>query len=612
MERSSPPYRRAERPTGQPPPAPPLGRFGSRPQEHTDDCPPDDQSRQDRRNLPQHQQADRVNQPMEQPGRASRARTFYSATPKPAQQPAPFLDGAAHAWAAEEKPDEATGDAAGAPADEPDTSSVAPGGADGATPPFDARAAWQKTLGELQLQLAPSTYSTWLHDTWVSAYEDGEFLIATANTYARDWLQHRLRAVVKRTLKHVVGRTVEVNFVVLARPTNERPAEKGLEAAPLYRASVAEDAAAEISRGAAAAHPAPAQPARAARRGGMGNGSSQLNQAHTFDTFVVGNHNRFAYAAAQAISEKPGYKFNPLFLYGGVGLGKTHLLHAVGNALEATGHAVLYCTSEQFTNELISSIRSQSQEQFRNKYRELDVLLIDDIQFIGGKESTQEEVFHTFNHLHSAGRQVVLSSDRPPKALTTLMERLRSRFEGGIQVDISQPDFETRVAILQLKAQRLGAQVSLEVLKLIAERVDSNIRELEGALNHLVLQAHSTRLPLDVGMAAYALDNLAPERKPCSPPKVIELVSVRYQLPVEELVGQRRTKNVADARHIAMYLLREELGLSLPQIGQLLGHRDHTTVAHAIEKVGREAAGNDLMRRDLLALREQIYTPFIG
>jgi chromosomal replication initiator protein len=619
MERSSPDFRRAERQTGQPPPAPPLEQLGSRPQEPEAGCPPDSESRPSRHDLQNRQQGNRVNRPIDQPNPASRARTFYSPAPgstgetdKQAQRPVPPPNGATRAWEAE---DEATG----APSEEPDERSVAPFGADGATPVFDARAAWQKALGELQLQLAPSTYSTWLHETWVSAYEDGEFLIATANTYARDWLQHRLRAVVKRTLKHVVGRTVEVNFVVLARPSSDCPAGRMLEAAPLYRASAAEDAGAESSRGIQAAQPAAAalfgaagRPERTARREGMGNGSSQLNPAHRFDTFVVGNHNRFAYAAAQAISEKPGYNFNPLFLYGGVGLGKTHLLHAVGNALEATGHAVLYCTSEQFTNELISAIRSQSQEQFRNKYRELDVLLIDDIQFIGGKESTQEEVFHTFNHLHSAGRQVVLSSDRPPKALTTLVERLRSRFEGGIQVDISQPDFETRVAILQLKAQRMGNQVSLEVLKLIAERVDSNIRELEGALNHLVLQAHITRTPLDVGMAVYALDHLAPERKPCSPPKVLELVGARYQLPVEELVGQRRTKNVADARHVAMYLLREELGLSLPQIGQLLGNRDHTTVAHAIEKVGREVGANDLLRRDLLALREQIYTPFIG
>jgi chromosomal replication initiator protein len=593
MERHTPAFRRAERQTGQPPPAPPLELFSSRPQEQETD------------RLP----TDRSNQPMEQPRAPSRARTFFSPAeaPKQAQRPAPAVNGTASMRETEDE--DATGE-------EPDECSAAPCGADGAARAFDARAAWQKALGELQLQLASSTYSTWLHDTWVSAYEDGEFVIATANTYARDWLQNRLRAVVKRTLKHVVGCTVEVNFVVQARPANERPADRLLEATPLYQASAAEDAGAGGSRGvqpppSVASHPA-LRLERPARRGGMGNGNSQLNPLHTFDSFVVGNHNRFAYAAAQAISEKPGYKFNPLFLYGGVGLGKTHLLHAVGNALEATGHAVLYCTSEQFTNELISAIRNQSQEQFRNKYRELDVLLIDDIQFIGGKESTQEEVFHTFNHLQSAGRQVVLSSDRPPKALTTLMERLRSRFEGGIQVDISQPDFETRVAILQLKAQRLGSQVSLEVLKLIAERVDSNIRELEGALNALVLQAHITEMPLDVATAAYTLDNLAPERKPCSPPKVLELVSAHYGLPVEELVGQRRTKNVADARHVAMYLLREELGLSLPQIGQMVGNRDHTTVAHAIEKVGREVINNDLLRRDLLALREQIYTPFIG
>lgn len=470
-------------------------------------------------------------------------------------------------------------------------------------PPIDARAVWQKALSELQLQLASSTYFTWLHDTWVDGYEDGAFFIATANTYARDWLQHRLRSVVKRTLKNIVGHMVDVTFVVRPRQVVD---VDGAPAAPLYQQAEPLPSVLPLNV-APVAERAERTPAK---RGAAP--PSQINQNLTFDSFIVGKHNQFAFAAAQAIVDKPGQKFNPLFVYGGVGLGKTHLLHSIGNALQRRGFSPLYCTSEQFTNELISAIRGQNTEQFRNKYRALDVLLIDDIQFISGKESTQEEVFHTFNQLQSAGKQVVLSSDRPPKALLTLEERLRSRFEGGIQVDISQPDFETRVAILQSKAAQLQIVADIDVLKLVAERVDSNIRELEGALNHLVLQSHIYHTRLDVHLALTALDHLAPQRKPCSPQKVLELAASHFHLSTEDLTGTRRTKNIADARHVAMYLLREDNNLSLPQIGQLLGGRDHTTVGHGIDKIAHELMHDEARRRDVVLLRDKIYTPFIG
>jgi len=325
--------------------------------------------------------------------------------------------------------------------------------------------------------------------------------------------------------------------------------------------------------------------------------SIPVSPQHTFGTFVVGNHNRLAHAAASAVSENPGQSFNPLFIYGGVGLGKTHLLHAIGNNAQQNGSVMLYCTSEQFTNELIAAIRNQDTEAFRNKYRQTDILLIDDIQFIGGKESTQEEFFHTFNHLHSGGGQVVLSSDRPPKALATLEERLRSRFEGGLQTDISKPDFETRAAILQSKAARMKQPIPHNVLMLVAERVDSNIRELEGALNRLVIQAQLANADLNFALAKSILDNLAPQRTPCTPEKAVGIVAEHYQLLPENLVGRKRTKEVARARQVAMYLLREENGLSLPAIGDQLGGRDHST---------------EILRREVIVLRDKIYTPFIG
>jgi chromosomal replication initiator protein len=334
-----------------------------------------------------------------------------------------------------------------------------------------------------------------------------------------------------------------------------------------------------------------------------------FNPRYNFDTFVVGNHNRLAHAAAQSIVEQPGHRFNPLFVYGGVGLGKTHLLHAIGHAMTTLGMEVLYCSSEQFTNDLISAIRQQSTVEFRNRYRQVDLLLIDDIQFIGGKESTQEEFFHTFNHLHAGGRQVVISSDRPPKEIATLEARLRSRFEGGLQADISQPDLETRVAILQSKAQSINQTVSIEVLMLIAERVESNIRELEGALNRLIVQASLHNSQLNRAVAEGILDTLVPQRRPREASSVVQIVARHFGLTENDLLGRSRTKEIANARQLAMYLLREENGLSLIHIGDLLGGRDHSTVRHGVEKVAQDIERDEGVRREVVALREKIYEP---
>ncbi len=460
---------------------------------------------------------------------------------------------------------------------------------------FDPHAIWRMVLGELALQMPASTFDTWVRDTVVIGYEDGEFIIGMPNAYARDWLENRLRHTIKRSLSSIMHRAVQIQFRVRPRPVQESASAPFETAhAPLYQAVVEEPvvtnptnspnpahhtaprvagpahdlAAASLDAGdlgneehvEAASTPSPmhAQPAAAgaphAGRERIDEAplATQLNPYHNFETFVVGNHNRLAHAAALAIVDMPGQSFNPLFIYGGVGLGKTHLLNAIGNSLRQKGFRLIYCSSEQFTNELISSIRNQSTDQFRAKYRQADVLLIDDIQFIGGKESTQEEFFHTFNHLHAAGKQVVLSSDRPPKALPTLDDRLRSRFEGGLQTDIAQPDFETRVAILQSKANRMGVPVPYDVLLLVAERVDSNIRELEGALNRLSMQARLTNQTLNLALAKSLLENLAPQRLPCTPAAVVRIVAEHFGLRIEDLTGRKRTKEIANARQIAM------------------------------------------------------------
>lgn len=536
---------------------------------------------------------------------------------------------------------------------------------------IDPAAIWQAALNELALQMQPAIYDTWVRDTWVMGYEDGEFFIGIPNAYARDWLENRLRGKIKRTLTHLVGRSVQVTFRVMARPVQDAP---NAAPAPLYEMLPEEILPEEAVRNGVLhrqtphntmasnenpkksietpkdaaqdhAHRADAE-ARDKRReparwkesestaqgratspeegvpaNGYGRGatlsslperkdgllSSAINLAHTFETFVVGNHNRLAHAAASAIAEQPGQSFNPLFIYGGVGLGKTHLLHAIGNHAIARGYQMLYCSSEQFTNELIASIRSHSTDDFRNKYRHVDVLLIDDIQFIGGKESTQEEFFHTFNHLHAAGRQVVLSSDRPPKALATLEERLRSRFEGGLQTDISQPDFETRVAILQSKAAKVSIPIQLDVLMLVAERVDSNVRELEGTLNRIVMQARLFNSSVNLALAESILQNLAPQRTPRSPAMVIRTVAEHFHVTTDDLTGRSRTKDIAHARQVAMYLLREENALSLPAIGDQLGGRDHSTVRYGVEKITTDLDDDPVLRRDIMSLREKIY-----
>ena len=497
---------------------------------------------------------------------------------------------------------------------------------------LDPKDIWQKTLHELALQMPATTFETWVRDTSIIGYAEGEFTVGAPHAWARDWLQNRLRKKIKDILNQLTGRSVQVFFEVRPQPQKQPDSP---ESAPLYAnippaAPESKPQPAEVNP--APARPAPTPPSRtpaapsphrdtvqtptapvAARsdtaRSDTALQSGVFNPRYTFDTFVVGNHNRLAHAAAQSIVEQPGHRFNPLFVYGGVGLGKTHLLHAIGHAMSRQGLQVLYCSSEQFTNDLISAIRQQNTEEYRNKYRQVDLLLIDDIQFIGGKESTQEEFFHTFNHLHAAGRQVVISSDRPPKQIATLEARLRSRFEGGLQADISQPDLETRVAILQSKAQSIHQSISTDVLMLIAERVESNIRELEGALNRLIIQAPFHDRQLDRSVAESILDTLVPQRRPREAASVVQIVARHFNLTEEALLGRSRTKEIANARQLAMYLLREENGLSLINIGELLGGRDHSTVRHGVEKITQDIERDEGVRREVVALREKIYEP---
>jgi chromosomal replication initiator protein len=442
---------------------------------------------------------------------------------------------------------------------------------------MNAERVWDAALGQLQLEMPRATFDTWVRDAELLAYEDGTFIVGVQNAYARDWLEDRLRSTVCRVLTSVTGRSSAVRFVVWHGEMEE--------VQPSFET------------------PSPVPVPIAAN----GSAAKTLQSRYTFESFVVGPSNRLAAAAAQAVAESPARAYNPLFLYGGVGLGKTHLLHAVGNASASSGLQVLYVSSEEFTNDLINAIRNHTTDAFRDRYRNIDVLLIDDIQFIAGKESTQEEFFHTFNTLHGQDKQLVISSDRPPKALVTLEERLRSRFEWGLTADIQPPDYETRLAILRSKAERLGRKVPFEFLETIARRVQSNIRELEGALNRVLAYSDLSGLPLTADLVNSALSDLLPKGGSLTSEDIIKAVAEYFGVDQNRLFGKQRSRDIALPRQIAMYLIREETGASLPQIGEFLGGRDHTTILYGCEKISDQLETDDGLRRQIFSIKESLY-----
>jgi chromosomal replication initiator protein len=454
---------------------------------------------------------------------------------------------------------------------------------------MDAKHIWRAALGELQVALSPANFETWLRHTSLVDVDDTRFQIAVPNGFAKDWLDTRYRSLISQTLARIVGYSVTVEFVVRA------------------------DTAEVDGTAAHAAMTGPARDVRVepTRVGATENGSANLNARYTFSSFIVGSANRLAHAAALSVAERPGQAYNPLFLYGGVGLGKTHLMHAIGNAVIARfpRKKVVYATSEKFTNDFITSIQQGRIDDFRARYRRIDLLLVDDIQFIADKERTQEEFFHTFNAIHDEGKQIVLSSDRPPKQITTLEERLRSRFEWGLIADLTVPDLETRIAILRAKAEESAIPVASDAIEFVARKVVSNVRELEGALNRVVAYASMSGQPISVELAGAVLSNVLynPKKRHITPEKISRAVAEYYGVALDALRGQKRDRAIVTPRQIAMFLMREETDVSLLKIGAELGGRDHSTVLHACDKINREAQVNDELRRDLAAVRELIY-----
>jgi chromosomal replication initiator protein len=440
---------------------------------------------------------------------------------------------------------------------------------------MNAERLWQAALGRLEIEMPRATFDTWVRDAELLSFEDGEFIIGVENAYARDWLGERLLNQVKQLLTELAGRTMAVRFVVWQ-----------------------EDIERDAISGPVLTNPNPTTEPRS---------HCHFNERYTFGNFVVGSSNRMAYAAARAVAESPARAYNPLFLYGGVGLGKTHLLHAVGQACQVAGMNVLYVSSEEFTNDLINAIRNHTTDSFRGRYRRMDVLLVDDIQFIAGKESTQEEFFHTFNTLHGQDKQIVVSSDRPPKALVTLEERLRSRFEWGLTVDVQVPDFETRIAILRSKAERAHRTVEGSILEVIARRVQSNIRELEGALTRVLAFSDLSDLPLTPELVEAALVDVLPQGRDLDADQILAAVADHFNIAPERLTGRERTKEVVLPRQVAMFLMREETSSSLPTIGAAIGGRDHTTIMYGCDKIHDLMETDDGLRRQVLALRERLY-----
>jgi chromosomal replication initiator protein len=449
---------------------------------------------------------------------------------------------------------------------------------------MEGKQAWQAALGQLQLEMPKAAYDTWVKDAELISAADDRFQIGVKNAYARDWLDSRLKSTIAKLLTGTLNRPVEILFEVKHNSGS------------LIEPELPEN-------------PAPKQKVTTTQESSSNNVKGSINNRYNFTNFVVGQSNRLAHAASLAVAEKPSQTYNPLFLYGGVGLGKTHLLHAIGNLCQLRVLEVLYVSSEEFTNDLITAIRNHTTQAFREKYRRIDVLLIDDIQFIAGKESTQEEFFHTFNTLHGQNKQIVMTSDRPPKAMVTLEERLRSRFEWGLAADIQPPDFETRVAILQSKADRMGYSLPDAILEDIAHRFQTNIRELEGAMTRIMAYADLRGMVLDEKLVEYALADLMPETKEIEPQQILLTIAQEYGVSMDELLSQSRSQRIAFPRQIAMYMLREESDLSLPKIGELLGGRDHTTVMYGHGKITDLLETDKNLRRKIVNIQEILYSP---
>jgi chromosomal replication initiator protein len=458
---------------------------------------------------------------------------------------------------------------------------------------------WQQALAQLQGIMTRQNYGMWLQNTRCVEYEGSVMTVGVPNTFHKEYLEKKLNHLIDKAMQGLGYGHLKLQYTVVGGP----------DAAA---ASVRPKPGSRNGHGTALADVAQMPPMAQAANSFFTSQAPQLNPKYVFETFIQGGGNRFAHAAAMSVAENPARKFNPLFIWGSVGLGKTHLLHAIGHeALRIHPHLqVRYTSSENFVNEIIAAIQKGRTEEFRGRYRSVDILLVDDIQFIAGKESTQEEFFHTFNTLHEAQKQIVMTSDRHPKAMTTLEDRLRSRFEWGLIADVQPPDLEHRTAILQAKAELQQVPVPKNVIDYIAKRVQSNVRELEGTLTRVTMMAAVQGTQVTLELAQSALESSAGGMRRSAPTldEVMEAVLNYYKVDRQSMLSPSRERAIALPRQVAMFLMREESQCSLPRIGTYLGDRDHSTIMHGCEKVGQELRNeNTQIRKDISAIRSALY-----
>lgn len=458
---------------------------------------------------------------------------------------------------------------------------------------MDTQALWQAALGELELTLSKANFTTWFKNTFLGKIEDSKAVVCVPNTFTKAWLEKKYHTAILKALNNTAESTIRhIEYRVEVKNTTVLPIEPA-----------SQPTAPDISERAS-------QPS--ASIGQTSSNDVSLNPRYHFGNFIVGKSNELAHAAAMAAASKLGEVYNPLFIYGGVGMGKTHLVQAIGHhVLEKNPNAkIRYVTCERFTNEFIQSVRSGRINDFKEDYRNVDVLLIDDIQFLTGKEGTQEEFFHTFNTLHQNNKQIVLTSDRPPKDIQALESRLLSRFEWGMMADISKPDFETRVAILEAKSKEKNMPLEQDIMHTIAGAIQSNVRELEGALNKIIAYHQFKNIRISTDSIEPLLQSFAPslQKRTVTPRRLLEAVTDYYEISMEEILGKSRERRFAFPRQVAMYLLREEAKCSFPAIGSHVGGRDHTTAMHACDKIGNLLKSDEQLKQDLSTLLETVYS----
>jgi len=449
-------------------------------------------------------------------------------------------------------------------------------------------ALWQAVLGEIELSVSHGNFITWFKGSSLLRQSDETIVIGVTNIFIKQQLERKYGDLITKTLAKNGLKAQQIEYkIVSSQPGKKRP-DKQTEPQPAQTTTVP-----------ANNPPATAAPAR--RQG--------LNERYTLDSFVVGGSNELAFAACQAIVQQPGTRYNPFYVYGGVGIGKTHLIQAVGNALQARNPQakILYIATEQFVQEFVAALRNRTASDFARYYRSADVLIVDDVQFLAGKDKIQEEFFHTFNTLHQANKQLIMSSDKPPRDIVGLEDRLKSRFSGGMSIDMQIPDFETRCAIVQTKAQNHGTELDNEVVDYLANNIQTNIRELEGALNQLLAYCEMRGLEPTLSIATSLLDVNRARPKHLSAKQIIERTARHFQIPFEDIVGPKRDKDIVVPRQVAMYMLRNELKLSFPKIARELGRKDHTTAIHSVDKIDRESRSDATLRMAISEIREHLY-----